>query len=274
MIDFDFAYYKPSTVNEAANLFHDLRSDHKKVCYYGGGTEFISRARRNDMQADAVIDLKAIPECNTFKLVENQIIIGGAVTLTDIAEATFFPLLSNVIRHIATRTERNKITIGGNIAGHLFYREAILPFLLADSEIVIAGKDSIRKTKVNGAQLKKGEFIVQIITESIFSQFPHSNSKRTKHSKVNYPIVSVASLHVDDNTRVAFSGVCEFPFRREGIENELNDTSKSRETRIQNAMNYLPAPILDDMHATQDYRKFALERALMEVLEKAEGVSS
>lgn len=274
MIDFDFAYYRPSTVEEAVNLFRDLRSDHKEIYYYGGGTEFISRARRHEIQADAVIDLKAIPECHTFKLSENHIIIGSAVTLTDITEATCFPLLANVSRHIATRTERNKITVGGNIAGNLFYREAILPFLLADSEIVIAGENGIRKTKVNGAQLKKGEFIVQIITERIFSQYPHINSKRTKHSKVNYPITSVASLYVDAQIRVAFSGVCEFPFRSKKIEYELNDTSQSIKGRIQNALDYLPAPILDDMHATKDYRKFALERALLEVLEKSEGVSS
>lgn len=267
MITFDFAYYKPTAIDEAVELFEDLQSAGKEVCYYGGGTEFISRARMNEINADAVIDLKGIPECKECKNDGEKITIGAAVTLTDVTETAFFPLLSDVTRTIATRTERNKITIGGNLSGHLFYREAILPFLLADSEVLIAGKEGTRKTQVNGARIKSGEFIVQMITDSLLSQYPHTNNKRTKHSKVNYPIVSVASMHVDELIRVAFSGVCNFPFRRAQIETALNDTSNSIPTRVEQAIAHIPGPILDDMYASSGYRKFLLEHELKQILE-------
>lgn len=90
---------------------------------------------------------------------------------------------------------------------------------------------------------------------------------------MNYPIASVATLQVNDHIRVAFSGVCAFPFRLETIESVLNNTSLSIETRIQDAMNHLLAPILDDMHASADYRKIVLEHVLTELLKKMEGVS-
>lgn len=278
MISFDFEYFKPTSTEEAIKRFEDLYSQNKKVIYYGGGTELISRARRNELNVDAVIDLKGIPACHAFNLEENQIIIGAATTLTAIADSNLFPLLANVSRAIASRTPRNKITIGGNISGNLFYREAILPFLLADSEIVIAGKEGVRKANINeifekGVQLQEEEFVVQIITDSKFTQYPYTNSKKTKQSKVNYPIASVASLQVDDHIRVAFSGVCPFPFRLEEIESVLNNTSLSIETRSRDAMNHLPAPILDDMYASADYRKFVLENVLTELLKKMEGAS-
>lgn len=279
MISFDFAYHKPSTIEGAVSLFQEYRSKNKTAFYYGGGTEFISRARMNEIKADAIIDLKGISECNEFKKEKNNIIIGSAITLTNIAETNLFPLLSNVSRLIATHTERNKITIGGNISSNLLYKEAILPFLLAGSELVIAGEKGVKKSSINhvfqnGIQLKDEEFIVQIITNEKFTKLPHSNCKRTKHSKVNYPIVSLASLQVEDQIRLAISGVCEFPFRLEKIETEINDSSISVEKRIENAMQHIPTPILDDMHASKAYRKFVLENELKKTLENMEGVSS
>jgi xanthine dehydrogenase molybdenum-binding subunit len=268
MITFDFAYYQPKTSQEAVQLFKALTSEGKQVFYYGGGTEFISRARKNEITADAVIDLKEIPELCELKNEGERITIGAAATLTDVVEATFFPLLSDVARTIATRTERNKITVGGNLASHLYYKEAVLPFLLADSELHIAGETGIRKTNVNGAKIKKGEIITQITTDSVFSQYPHKNSKKTKQSRVNYPVVSVASMHVNGAIRIAFSGLCTTPFRSVEMETALNDPSASIQERIEHAIDYIQDPVLDDMYASSGYRKFLVEHELKQILEE------
>lgn len=273
MIPFDFAYYRPLSVDEAISQFQDLRSHQKKVIYYGGGTEFISRARRDELHVDAVIDLKKITECNVLKKDQNKVIFGSTTTLTDVADSSIFPLLSNVIRLIATQTERNKITIGGNLASHLPYREALMPFLLADSQVLIAGKDGTKTSRVidvfkNGIQLEDGEFIVQIITDQKFTKYPYFNHKQTKQSKVNYPIVSLAALQIDDQIRVAFSGICNFPFRLEEIESELNDSSAAKDKIVNQAISHLPAPLLDDLQASAPYREFVLKNALTEMLAK------
>lgn len=278
MIAIDFEYYKPSIVEDAVTLFEDLRADHKKPVYYGGGTELISRARLNELAIDAVIDLKGIAECRELSHDQNQIIIGATVTLSNLVASNQFPLLADVSRRIATHTARNKITIGGNISGHLFYREALLPFLLADSEVVIAGKEGIRKTAISGVyqkgiQLKEGEFVVQVTTDEKVPQYPYFNLKKTKQSNVSYPVVSLACMQMDGRIRVALSGVCHFPFRLEQIEAELNNTSHPYEKRIRKAIKHLPASILDDQFASREYRTYVLESALMETLERAEGVS-
>ena len=50
---------------------------------------------------------------------------------------------------MADHTARGKITLGGNICAQIFYREAVLPFLLADSEVIIAGPKGMKVAAIN-----------------------------------------------------------------------------------------------------------------------------
>lgn len=273
MISYDFAYYRPTSIEEAINQFQDLRSQQKTVIYYGGGTEFISRARRNELNVDAVIDLKYIPDCNILKKDQDKVVFGSTTTLTEVANSNFYPLLTEVIRKIATQTERNKITIGGNLASHLPNREALMPFLLSDSQVAIAGKNGTKIVNMNdifnnGFQLEDGEFIVKIITKQKFTTYPYFNSRQTKQSRVNYPIVSLAAMKIDNQIRVACSGVCHFPFRLSEIETTLNHPTTKNDKVINQAINHLPAPLLDDLQASAPYRKFVFKNALTDLLVK------
>lgn len=273
MIPFDFVYYRPQTVEEAVNQFQELRSNKKEVIYYSGGTEFISRARRNELQVDAVIDLKHIPDCRVLKQDPNHLVFGSAITLTEVVDTNLFPLLTQVVRQIATQTERNKITIGGNICSHLPYREALLPFLLVDCRVVIAGKTGIKSITIadayqNGLKLAEEEFIVQFIIDQKFTTLPHFSSKQTKQSKVNYPIVSLASMQVDGKIRTALSGVCQFPFLLQEIEMGLNPQPAHRDKEMKHIINHLPAIVLNDLQASSAYRTFVLKNALTDMLER------
>ena len=277
MIPIDFEYYRPDSLQNAIQLYHDLTTNQKETFYYGGGTEIISRSRLNEITPQALIDIKGIPECNIYEKDKGNIIIGSTVSLTKVVDMPLFPLLSNVVRSIAFRTARNKITIGGNLSGSTIYREALLPFLLSDSQVVIAGVSGTRKVGIkeitqHGTNLGKDEFIVQLITNEKYTQFPFINHKTTKQSKVNYPIVSIASIKVDSEIRVAFSGVCSFPFRLESIEDILNDSTNSISKRIQSAVDKLPAPILNDMQASKEYREFVLKQSLFRLFNNVEGV--
>ena len=63
MIPYDFDYYRPKTLVEALELSRRLKLSGQKVLYYGGGTEFISMSRLNNIYTDAVIDIKERGEC-------------------------------------------------------------------------------------------------------------------------------------------------------------------------------------------------------------------
>jgi CO/xanthine dehydrogenase FAD-binding subunit len=210
-----------------------------------------------------------------MELQTDQLVLGAALSLTKIEEANLFPLLTTSASEIADHTARNKITLGGNICGKIFYREAVLPFLLAESEVVLAGPNGYRVVPINQIfnkelQMREGEFLYQLITPKKFLSAPYETTKKRRQWKTGYPLVTVAFL-VDNRTiRAAFSGVCPFPFRLQEIEYELNNVKATREERIENAIRKLPGPILNDTEGTSDYRIFVLRNTMLDMMTKLE----
>lgn len=276
MIPYDFEYYRPASVAEAIRLYGGLEKQGKSPVYYSGGTEIITLGRINLVKTGAVIDIKHIPECQALGFEQNRLILGAGLSLTKLEEADPFPLLSKTAREVADRTSRNKITLGGNICGRIFYREAVLPFLLADSHVVIAGRDGIKRRSVHDVcngnlRLDKGELLVQLLTERSYLELPHVSIKKRKQWETGYPLITVAALRKDDRIRVAFSGLCPFPFRSVELEEELNRRHVPLKTRVDQAVRRLPSPILNDIEGSAEYRIFVLRNLLGDVMEEMEG---
>jgi len=275
VIPFDFEYYKPSSLMEAVDTFRLLNTQGKAPLYFSGGTEIISMARRSHLFTEAVIDIKGISECNTFKVQNENLVIGASITLTQLEESKLFPLLGRAARKVADHTVRNKLTVGGNICGKITFREAVLPFLLSDSTVVLASQIGIRKVPINQVfnktlKLEKGEFLVQLVTDIGYSQFSFMSIKKTKQEKSAYPLISIDSLKKDGQIRFAFSGVCPFPFRSSTIEQVLNDKNIPLELRINKALSILPAPINNNLEASAEYREFVLKNTLSEIIKVLE----
>lgn len=278
MISFDFEYYRPKSVNEAVNTYNSIKSAGREVIYYGGGTEIISMARMNKLSFSAVIDIKEIPECNILQAQGDQLFIGAAVTLSGICEANLFPLLTNAAKAAADHTSRNKITIGGNICGMIPYHEALLPFLLCDSKVVLAGKDGQNTVPINQIFNRKfggekGELLVQIHTDKSYAGIPYEFVKRTKMEEIDYPLVTIAIIKKDNRIRAAFSGVCDFPFRSQKIEDDLNDKTTGIEARINNAVSHIPGPMANNLQGSAEYRDFVFRNLLLDAINKIGGLA-
>lgn len=276
MIAFDFEYYKPDSLNEAVKLYGELSRSEKKPLYYSGGTEIITMARRTDIFTKAIIDIKGIPECNVYETRDNHLVIGATVTLTQIAENKLIPVLSNTANFAADHTARNKITIGGNICGKIMYKEAVLGHMVAGSNAVIYGEKGIRIVPMNQAfnqrlQLEEREFLVQLTTDMSYTDLPCICVKKTKQGKTGYPLISMASLKKHNTIRMAFSGLCAFPFRSTRMEKAINNKAIPREQRIEEAINNLPAPIFGNDQGSSEYKKFVLRNLLDNILESLDG---
>lgn len=277
MIPFDFDYYRPGSIKEAVDTFNSLNIEGKQPVYYGGGTEIISMARVNNIYTGAVIDIKEIPECMALGFQGDELVIGSGVTLTAIAESRMFPLLGNASERIADHTIQDKITLGGNIAGTIYYREAVLPLLICESDIVIAGTYGLKRVPLNQVfdrriQLERGEMIVQLITKEEYLYLPYNHVKRTKNEKIDYPLVTLTAIKKDGNISVSFSGVYDYPVRLESIDGMLNDRTVSREIRVKNIIGSMPEPILEDHLGSAEYRKFLIEGILLNTLVNLEDV--
>jgi xanthine dehydrogenase molybdenum-binding subunit len=279
VIPFDFEYYKPATVVDALRTFRDLQTAGKRVCYYGGGTEWISLARLGSVTMDAVIDLKGIPECLTLTENDQHVLIGAAVSLTKVVEYRAFPLLSDHCRRIADHTSRNRITIGGNIAGVIEYREAVLPLLVGDAQVVVARGEGMETVSIHDIfketlLIGTGEFIVQLLVPRSETVHPYVSLKKTRHSRVDYPLVSVAASKKDGWIRLAVSGVCRYPFRYKPLEVEVNAADRSPKERAERAAAQLPEPAVDNGFGSREYRMFLLRHALADTISQLEGVQA
>ena len=183
------------------------------------------------------------------------------------------------MKQIADHTSRNKITIGGNINSRLMYREGILPLLLADAQVkIIKGKkekivalDTVFNKEI---KLDAGSFLMQIHIDKSYADLPFVSIKKTRFTKVGYPVVSVAALIKDKQIRVAISGVCEYPFRSNEMEAALNDTSFAINDRIEKAITHLPSAFIQNIEGSAEYREFVLRNVLLETMEVLEVGSS
>ncbi|OEH85102.1 xanthine dehydrogenase [Desulfuribacillus stibiiarsenatis] len=272
MISFDFEYYKPTSTDEAVSLYHSLDDLGKQPMYFSGGTELITYGRVNNITTGAVIDLKGIPECLELKASGNRVIIGAAISLTKIREARVFPFLSKAIVEIADHTARNKITLGGNICANIIYRETVLPLLLTDSQVVIATNNGLLTKPITQLfqqtlQLQKGEFLVQVQTDHSNIDLRFLSVKRRRQWDVGYPLITTAALWNDGKIKTAFSGLCEYPFVSEEMNQALNDDLLPATIRVEQAIERIPAPVLDDVNGSAAYRKFVLKNILLDVLE-------
>lgn len=270
MIPNNFDYYLPCNFEESTNIYKSLKSENRNPMFYAGGSEIITMARASTNIPTDIIDLKGINECQELKIENDKLIIGSCVTLSKIKESLLFPLLGLNCGRIADHTNQNRITIGGNVCGSIIYKEAVLPLLLTDSIVCIYSNNEEKEIQINSIfnqkiNLQDGEFIIRfkIDTKYLNNRFYHI--KKTENEKIDYPLVTVSALEVDNKLRIAFSGICPFPFRSLNIENILNDSSLTNDEKISSAISNIPTPLID---YKQDYRKFVLNNTLKDILEK------
>lgn len=271
MIPYNFEYYRPTALKEALQLFESLDKEGKEPIYYSGGTEIITLSRLNLVKTNAVIDMKSIKECQISGFHDEFLITGSGLSLTAIEEDHHFPLLIQCSKEIADRTARNKITVGGNLCGRIFYREAVLPFLLTESKVLIGDRTGVKTKQAmdvfNGElKLEKNELLVQILTAKSDVVLPFYHVKKRQQWETGYPLITAAALKKEGIIRIAFSGVCPFPFRSIEMEQMFNNKKLSTEERIEQTLNMVPQPILNDTEGSKEYRLFVLKTLLKDIL--------
>jgi CO/xanthine dehydrogenase FAD-binding subunit len=272
MISYNFDYYQPVSVQEATELYQTLREKQKRPIYYAGGTEVITLGRVNKIVTDAVIDIKEIPECRTFKKESRQLVLGAALSLTALRDMQVYPLMDKVISEIADNTARNKITLGGNICANIIYREAILPLLLTDSRVVIATRDGLKEKPINELfnqklQLNDGVLLVQVKISTADIELPYFTIKRRRQWGVGYPLITIAAIKKEGEVKIAISGLCSFPFRSREMEKHLNNKESKMEERINKAVQHIPGDVLNDVHGSDKYRLFVLKNVLRDAMD-------
>lgn len=272
MLSFDFEYYRPDTIEEAAEIYKELKRMEKQPLYFSGGTEVVSMARKGVLKFNALIDLKNIKEMRDYVPNEEEIYFGANMTLNEVTEQESFLLLSRVVETIADHTVRNRITLGGNICGRLGYREAVLPFLLVDAEVCIAGAEGVKTLSMEAAfdkrlMLSSGEFVTGFKVRKSGSSLDGISIRKVRTTDVDYPLLHIASMKDERGIKLAISGLCPYPFRAKALEQYLNDVEGS-DWDIKGIYKLLPAAVKDDHIASSEYRKTVFEKNIEKLMRK------
>ncbi len=277
MIAHEFSYYRPDTLAEALALPSELGEGRRKAYWYAGGTEIVSRARMHTIQPDAVIDIKALPECGGVAIRGDNLHMGACATLSQVAESGLFPMLGETVARIADHTNQCKITLGGNLAGTIPYREAALPLLIADARAQVASALGNRCVPLRSIfdgrlRLEEQELLLFLDIPEPATRWPFVHEKLVRADKMDYPLFTLVAAKDDAGwIRLALSGLCDGPLRDAGMEDALNDPRTAVELRVKAAMERIPAPVLGDHLGSAAYRLFRLELALLDTIHHLEG---
>jgi len=260
MIHTHITYVRPDSLEEAMQAWTSYTNENANgVHYLAGGTEITTGTRDHKYAPRVLIDIKALEEMNLFETKDGKLLVGAALSLNAIRDSRKFPLLSATLRGIADRTTRNRLSLGGNLAGRLPYREAALPLLLADAVVnTISPVGLERRSRPFRAlcgkrlELQDGELLLNftIAPECLQSKWKHYRA--TSSATVDYPVLTACfmrkpSLHGEHSIQVAFSGLNPYPVFYESTESarEALHQIKSIHTDQRASAEYRQALALD-----------------------------
>ena len=247
---YEFAYKKPSSLAEAAQL---LGSDEDAKVMAGGQT-FIPTLKQRLAQPTAVIDLCGIGEIKGIKEESGGLTIGamtrhGEVATSDVVKRVI-PSLAAVAEGIGDPQVRNMGTLGGSIANNdpaADYPGALLALgaTIRTTKREIAADDFI--TGMFETALEDDE----IIKEVHFKKPEKANYQKFPNPASRYAIAGVYVAKHGGEVRVAVTGAGPNAFRWTAAESALASTFSA------DALADLTVDagnLNADIHASADYR--------------------
>lgn len=269
MIPFDFEYYRPETPEEAFSCFARLSKAGKAPVWYAGGTELISMARVGSIRFGAAVDLKSVPDCTRLGVERGRLHLGAALTLTQLAQSGLFPLLGRTVARIADHTVQDKLTLGGNLAGTIQYREAALPLLLCNAKaLVMTAKGPQERPFAQvfpgRLALEPGEFLLSVDVPVEAAALPHCHAKRTKLDKIDYPLVTLCAVREGRTVRAAVTGYGDAPLVLPG--EALNDAGMDRTARAGKVCAEVAEQGRDSLSGSRAYKDFVLAAMVAQAL--------
>ncbi|OGU54112.1 MAG: hypothetical protein A2V66_07285 [Ignavibacteria bacterium RBG_13_36_8] len=170
----DLQIFCPKTLEEATSFLDEYTS---KIKILAGGTDVIPGIQQNSSRFNDIhylVDINKINELRSFQIQETELIIGAAVSFSDLYSNKLvkehFPLLSKAAGTIGSNQIRNRATIGGNLVNNAPCADSVPPLLVYEAALVIASKDSTRKIRLSDfllkpykTQLKQNEIVSHIV---------------------------------------------------------------------------------------------------------------
>jgi len=261
--------FTPKTLAESLSI----RTLYETLVINGGTDVMVKYRRWNGMPPDFPLDvlhIGNIAELKRIEIAEGKLIIGAAVTLSELMEHPWVPdYITLPIREMASPSIRNMGTLAGNLCNASASGDS-LPMLYAlDAEVTLASVLGTRKLPISQFITGAKQTLLQpdeLVTEITIPLAGYTVSYHRKVggrqvnaiAKASFYAVAIKQDGVIEDVRIAFGSVAPTAVRdraceeilREKAATELDATIKTLRTRY----GELLAP-LDDSRSTADYRR-------------------
>jgi len=170
MNSLEFNYHNPHTLEEVCSILDNSEN----AAIIAGGTDVLVEIRKGIRQNDDIVSLKNLSELKVLKEENDEIIIGAAVTHSEVKDSKLIKnnlsALSDAASNIGTDQIRNIATIGGNLCTGASCCD-MAPILLAYGakvEIISSSEKRIIPIKNfffshKKTSIAKGEILTRII---------------------------------------------------------------------------------------------------------------
>ncbi len=281
----DFKYLRASTAKEALELIEQHKDDYKIIC---GGQSLLILMRQGLVAPECLIDIKHLDELNYIQFDKKEGLRIGATTSHRTVETSLlvkkhYPLLVEMEQNIASIQTRNWGTIGGNLAHGDPAGDPGPVFIALNGKVKVANKERERTLPLEEffidyfeTALEEDELLLEIQIPPIPSKTAVTYEK-FNIIKNDQPIVSVAaSITLDEDglsckdTRIVLGAAAPAPARAREAE-KLLVGKKMDDQLLKNVGEVASkeADPVDDIHATESYRKQLVNVLTRRMLGKA-----
>lgn len=177
-----FDYKIPKTLQEACDLLWEARGEARLIA---GGTDLMVELRKGDHNPRCLIDITKISELRKIEEQDGRVIIGAAVTHSEIVSSPlvrrFGKVLSDAASEIGSPQIRNLGTIGGNIANASPAADTLPPLMVLDAVGKVVSREGEKEIPLS--KLFKGPYKTnlkpyEILTQVAFKKLPSGVKSR------------------------------------------------------------------------------------------------
>lgn len=266
----NFDYEAPTSLASAIELL-DRPGEVRPL---SGGTDIIDQLKNNRRHADFVVDLKRIPELLTLESNKSDLIIGSAVSCTDVhkymEENGGFSALSESTELVGSIHIQNRASLGGNVCNAAPSADTIPSLLIHEAVAHTASASGGREIPLidffagpGQTVLEKGEILKQLVipiptdnTASAYLRFIPRNEMDIAVAGVGSLIEVDPSTKVVTKARIALASVAPTPVRayeaEQFLEGTVIDTAAIDKTADLAVDSAVP---ITDVRGSAEYRK-------------------
>lgn len=238
-------YEKPRDLHGALTLLDQAKGKGRIVA---GGTDLILQLKRNELQADVLVDITEIEELKGIREEDGWVRIGARVTHTEVAKSSFIQhrakALAEGCRQVGSPQIRNMGTLIGNVITAQPAADGAIPLMALEAELRVVSLQGEKCIPLEEAYYGVGLSAIdptkEVVKEVRFRRPEESCVtgffRMARRKALALPILNGAvsiifnpSQNRIERARISIGPVAEKPFRSRRAETYLESVAFSHE---------------------------------------------